>query len=311
MINNLLDMSRIKSTNSDLELKRTFLPDYLREIQQNLQLLAAKRNINIKIPDNCEDLYGNIDPPRFCQIIENLVVNAIKFSPKNTTIEIRCKKVESESSEKPLIAVEIKDQGYGIPDDKVKTLFNIFEQGESEKDIKSTGFGIGLFIVKQFTQLHHGKIEVKNNESGQGSTFSIVIPESCPRSAEDENKKVILLVEDDDDVIEFIQLALEDLGYRVLPALNGVEASKIFRQEKVDLVLSDLRLPGKDGFELLQEIKNINKDTPYILMTGYYENIHDHHAKTFFKADKILHKPFTNEDLEDCLDFIFSELKSA
>ena len=312
MINNLLDMSRIKSTGSVVTLQPTNLYDYLDDIKDNLNILASSKSITIEVPESDLQVWVNIDPPRFSQIIENLVINAIKFSPKKTTIKLTYHMIENPDDEtKPSCSINIIDQGYGIPEDKVKTLFNIFEQGDSDADVKSTGFGIGLFIVKQFTHLHNGRIEVKNN-TDQGSTFSIVLPRVSVGGRQQLSNKIrVLLVEDDEDVLEYLQLALEEMDFDVTTAPDGDQASARFRERTPDFILSDLKIPKKDGFELLQEIKNIKPEIPYVLMTGFYDNIYDDQVQNIFRADRILHKPFGKEELEECIKEITGTLKKS
>lgn len=314
MVSNLLDINRIQHNSSIVTFQQVRLGEYLRDLKNHLNILAQPKSIQLVIEPYEQEILVSIDPARFAQIIENLVINAIKFSPGNTKITIRFKiSTETDQDQLPDCIIDIIDQGYGIPDDKIKTLFDIFEQGSHSENFDASGFGIGLFIVKQFTQLHHGKIVVKNNHD-RGATFSLILPrattEDCRQSTKNFRAK-ILLVEDDQDVAEFLRLTLVDMNLDVLTANDGEEGSAIFLHEEPDIVLSDLKLPKKDGFELLQEIKSIRPKIPYILMTGYYDSIYNEHALKIFMADKILHKPFGREELELCINKILPQEKKS
>ncbi|MFK7827131.1 MAG: ATP-binding protein [Oligoflexales bacterium] len=308
LVQGLLDIAKSKSGLS-LNFRKMNAAEYLNNIVNDFKYLAEGKEIKILLEVN-KSIEVNIDPQKFGQIIENLLANAIKFSPRGKKIFLSCN--TEKNSGKWETKFSVRDEGPGIPKEKHEILFKKFEQGE---DAKALGVGLGLFIVSQFAQLHHGRIEVCNNHD-KGSTFSVFVPSvqdgqirvSRPSLQNPVKKRLkVLAVEDDDEILEYLTSTLEELDLDIVTASAGDSAYRAFCENSIDLVVSDLRIPKLDGFELLQKIKNIKPDLPYILITGCYDHIDDKKAKKIFHADKILHKPFLGEDLLDSIEAILPE----
>ena len=309
LVQGLLDLAKTKNGKS-LNFIKLNASEYLGNIVKDFKYLAEEKDIEI-IVDTSKSIEVNIDPLKFGQILENLLANAIKFSPRSKKIYLTCSL--EKNSGKWETKFSVRDEGPGIPKEKHQTLFKKFEQGD---DARELGVGLGLFIVSQFAKLHSGRVEVCNNLD-RGSTFSVFIPGTHTLQTTDKvrssvkapvKKRVkVLAVEDDDEILEYLTSTLEELDLDIVTASAGDSAYRLFCENSIDLVVSDLRIPKLDGFELLQKIKNLKPDLPYILITGCYDHINDEKAKKIFHADKILHKPFLGEDLLDSIESILPE----
>lgn len=305
LVQSLLELAKAKS-GAALNISKVEAVSYLTNIVYNFKYLAKEKNIDIVLEPS-EDMEICLDTLKFGQVLENLLANAIKFSPRGKKIYLACSTADDLQAQ-----FTIRDEGPGIPKEKQQTLFKKFEQGEEGKDL---GAGLGLFIVEQFVKLHKGRIEVSNNSKG-GSTFTVFIPRGLPLGNTSKldliqspikKRLKVLAVEDDDDIREYVVSALKDHGLEVVQASAGDSAFRLFCENSVDLVVSDLRIPELDGFELLQKIKNIKPNLPYILITGCYDHINDDKAKNIFHADTILHKPFLGEDLQDAIEAVLAD----
>ena len=308
LVQGLLDLAKSKSGNH-LNFETIDAEHYLRNIVNNFKYLAEEKGVEIVL-EPTQSMDVSVDPSKFAQVLENLLANAIKFSPRGKKIYLSCNLEKNYGKWETKFSV--RDEGPGIPEGKQETLFKKFEQGE---DAKELGVGLGLFIVNQFAKLHQGRVEVCNNHD-IGSTFSVFIPGVKERQTIPNRPSVmspikkrlkVLAVEDDDEILEYLTATLEELDLDIVTASAGDSAYRLFCENSIDLVVSDLRIPKLDGFELLQKIKNINPDLPYILITGCYDQINDEKAKQIFHADKILHKPFLGEDLLDSIESILPE----
>ncbi len=304
LVASLLDIGRLNSGVS-MDLEAVVLPPYLRGIVDNMQVLASTKNIQIEILELSE-LEVLLDPKRFAQVIENLVSNAIKFTPKDKKIYVSCQM--NPGGLKDHVAISIRDEGYGIPSRKINELFEKYKQDDAHI-AKELGVGLGLSIARQFTHLHRGWIEVKSAE-GEGSTFTVVLPNAALSQSkiEKETKKMkVLVVEDDGDILEYIKDHLEEHDIQVYTATDGEKAIDLFKLVHPDLIISDLKMPNSDGFEMIQKIHLQEHKVPLVLTTGYLGPAHLKDAKITFKADLVLAKPFDEEDLLSAVHYCIDE----
>lgn len=299
IVNELLDLAKLKS-GTPLILNDTNLTEYILNQMDNWKILGSKKSIKFKT-DLQKDLYVHIDQKRFQHIIENLVNNAIKFSLTGEQIEIKTYSIEKNKG--IIAAIEVKDKGPGIPKKDLDSLFEKFKQGDTGA-MRELGVGLGLSIAKQLASIHNATIEIESEES-KGSIFRILIPDAhlgADRTGMTQGNSylgTVLIVDDDEDILRFMSETLTQEGYRAVLAPNGSEGLRLFRIHKPDLIISDLRMPKTDGFELLQMIKNESPDTPFLLTSGYYSYMDESELVTIFRADMILVKPFEDEDLID------------
>lgn len=168
LINDLLDIQKISSGALTVQPQQQSLLAIIKKAVEDNKLYAEKQNISCKITTGEKDCIANVDAARICQIIDNLVSNAIKFSPDNAVVELGLKVNADE------VCIFVKDSGTGIPDEFIPFLFKKFSQANTGTTRKYKGTGLGLFLVKQITELHGGKITFET--SSKGTTFLVTLP---------------------------------------------------------------------------------------------------------------------------------------
>lgn len=280
----LLDV--FKNTKQN-KLKRTMqnLSDLTEKIADETRPLAEAEQISIVTePGSVE---AEIDEDRISQAIENLIINAIKFSSKNTTITLKTESVDGHA------CIKVIDQGMGIPKDKLDKIFSKYSQLD-HKSAKNLGVGLGLSIAQQFVKLHDGHITVESEE-GVGTTFSIHLPFNASHKVKGTN--TILIIDDDEDIRDYVGAILEGQNLKFYTAKNGAEALAEFKKHQPDIVISDINMPGMDGFEVFSKIRNIRANTKFIFISGYFPKITDQKAKEIFEGQSFITKPFNDVDL--------------
>lgn len=307
LIDDIIDLSKIESDQVGMEEVNFCLDEILSERliiyknkvkEKNLKFVS---NISEYIPDT---LMG--DPARLCQIINNLLDNAIKFTEKGeVSIEVKLlEKIDDadnvsslpstitgspQAAEKATLLFSVKDTGIGIPKEKQNMIFDLFSQADTSTSRKFGGTGIGLSISKKLVEKMGGDIRVES-EVGKGSTFYVTIPlgmkqkDNPPSLPPETLKKVatnpieralkILLVEDSEDNQMLIKHYLKKTPYQVNVAENGKIAFQMVKSGNYDLVLMDLEMPVMDGYAATREIRkfeveNRKDPTPIVALTAH------------------------------------------
>ncbi len=287
LINELLDISRIQSSKLPLEMKIIDLVKLLDVATDSIRHLADSKSIVIaKIFEN---LTFNVfaDSTRLQQVFWNLLTNAVKFTPNGGNISVS---IEAEASRNGQNAVvKITDTGLGIKPEFIHQLFQRFSQADSSTARNYGGLGLGLAIAKSLVEMQNGKIFAKSEGQGKGATFSIVLPmilksqneiDTSAAQPEVSKKSVrldgakILAVDDNEDNRDLFAIILQSLGAEVRLAGSAKEAMKILAEYKPDLVLSDISMPGEDGFSLLSQIRQREKklelkSVPVVALTAH------------------------------------------
>jgi signal transduction histidine kinase/CheY-like chemotaxis protein len=278
-----------------LNFSRVDITDFLEEIAANQRLLASRKNIKIHLATPAR-IFNLMDRKRVMQAIENLVGNAIKFTDKDRNIFISSEIVRRPSGD--WLKISVRDEGGGIPEDKISKIFNKFHQLDTGV-ARDLGVGLGLSIVNQYIQSHQGEIVVEGG-LGSGATFSALLPGASlervnlgPRDL----APTILVVDDDTDIRDYFAADLTQEGFRVVQAKDGQDAVALLRREKPDVIISDILMPNLDGFELLTHVRNSHNQVPFILCSGVYPNLSDDVARSVFKADDMLEKPVETDAL--------------
>ncbi len=271
LINDILDFSKIEA--GKLELYET--PFNLKEkICETIKIIKSSTSDNSNYIETNLNYSENIpilvigDEGRIRQIFLNLLSNAQKFTHKGS-INIKVEDSGIDPSGKQIYTFSISDTGIGIPENKLQSIFNKFDQVDSSTTKMFGGTGLGLAICKQLCNIMGGDIYV-NSISGQGSTFTFTIAlnlatESMLNSKTEEisvnktfNSK-ILLVDDNDINILIAKTILKKLGTTVSIAKNGLEALELFKKNKYDLIIMDCQMPKMDGYEATAKIRKIEK----------------------------------------------------
>jgi signal transduction histidine kinase/ActR/RegA family two-component response regulator len=220
-------------------------------------LRSAQRLREHRVLEQYQAVWVDCDPVRIDQVIANLVVNAVKYTPSGGTIRVS---VEREGASALL---RVADDGIGIAPELAERVFDLFVQGERELDRSQGGLGIGLTLVRSLARLHGGEVSVHSGGPGHGSEFTVRLPaidaprqsESPPQSAAPFNPRHILIVEDNRDAADTLKQLLEMLGHRVDTAHDGLSGLEHALALQPEVVLLDVGLPGMDGYEVARRIR--------------------------------------------------------
>lgn len=320
LVNQMLDLSKLESGKLELKLIQSDVIAYLQYLIESFHSLADNKGIGLVYYPEIPALNMDYDAEKLQLIVSNLLSNAIKFSPEGSKIIVHAQQLEKEGAE--MLQLKVRDKGIGIPADKLPHIFDRFYQVDDSATRKGEGTGIGLTLTKELVQLMGGSIEVES-QIGQGSTFMIqlpitrnaavtteipqtnllaqVSPEALPEASHlllaAEDQPQILIIEDNPDVILYIQSCLKD-SYRLLSAENGAIGIQQALEHTPDLIISDVMMPEKDGFEVCQTLKRDERSShiPIILLTAKTD-VDSRIAGLQEGADAYLAKPFEKQEL--------------
>ncbi|MEP0925513.1 PAS domain S-box protein, partial [Leptolyngbya sp. ST-U4] len=260
LIEDLLDVSRILQGKLNLNISPINLAPLIQAAMETVRLAAEAKLI--KVEASLEPEVGLIsgDSTRLQQVIWNLLSNAVKFTPKGGQISIRLEGSDSYAH------ITVSDTGQGIAPDFLPYVFEYFRQADATTTRKFGGLGLGLAIVRHLVELHGGTVAVESAGVGKGATFTArlpfmpvqAIPDHDSRSSEpssDLNGIQVLVVDDEADSREFVAFVLEQAGATVLTATTANEALTMLIQAKPTVLLSDIGMPDRDGYMLLQQVR--------------------------------------------------------
>jgi CheY-like chemotaxis protein/anti-sigma regulatory factor (Ser/Thr protein kinase) len=213
------------------------------------------------------------DPARLTQIVDNLLLNAIKYTPPDGLIEV------STLSDGDEAALRVRDSGVGIPPELLPRIFDLFTQGPRSLDRAQGGLGVGLTLAHRLAQAHGGRIVAESAGSSRGCTFTVRLPRvdppqsvsQAPRTIVTEHfpPRKILIIEDDADGREALRMQLLIAGHDVYEAATGSEGIETAARVKPEVVLLDIGLPGLDGYQVAQRLRAADDCPRLIAITGY------------------------------------------
>lgn len=286
IINDILDLSKIEAGKLVLEYNFIDIRAFFDEIKSIFSLTSEEKGVKfyVNISDEVPQLMY-LDEIRLHQVIINILGNAFKFTAKGyvkVILSVINKKANDETGTFDL-RIDVSDTGIGIQRDSISEIFESFHQQEGQNTKKYGGTGLGLSITKKLVHLMNGEIDLKSKVN-KGSTFSLIFKQikfSDDKSEVDESKlfeldsvnfvgSTILIVDDTSDNRKYLAGALMKYNLNVLEAADGHQALSICRMEKPQLIITDIRMPKMNGFELLKNIKKIKalKDVPIIAATA-------------------------------------------
>ena len=304
-INDILEINKIDSHKIQIDNINFHLKQLLTNMQSSLKELASenRNNFNFEIdPEIPNYLIG--DPTKLSQILLNLINNALKFT-HNGEVIVRAKLI-SLIDKKAEIYFEIKDNGIGIPEDKIESVFDSFSQGSIDINRKYGGTGLGLTIVKKLVSLLGGEIMLKSKVN-EGSSFSFELPFKIGKKPRENNVKTkevdtaafldkkILVVEDNKINQMITKKMLANKGMQCEIIDNGEESVEKCRNYNYDLILMDVHLPGINGTIATQKIRKFDTVTPIIALTAISLNENREMLLSFGMND-VITKPFVPED---------------
>ncbi|BAY24171.1 multi-component transcriptional regulator, winged helix family protein [Calothrix sp. NIES-2100] len=274
LINDILDIERIESGRVKMERETRNVAELIESAVNIMQPLAEKAGVKLSIESLSVELW--IDPDRIVQTLTNLLSNAIKFSTAGATVWLVAAQEENE------VLFTVKDTGRGIPEDKLDSIFERFQQVDSSDSRNHDGTGLGLAICQSIVQQHGGRIWVESRlEEGSSFYFSIPIVRSpqaveiVPTTQHPEMKNhyspLVLICDDDPVITQEMQTLLETGGYRVVTVTTGEEAIALAASQHPDVILLDLLMPGMNGWETMAVLKERadTKDIPIVICSVY------------------------------------------
>lgn len=333
LVNEMLDLAKLENGNMELHPIQTDVIPFLKYLCESFSSLAEENKINLTVYAEIDELVIDFDGDKLSSIISNLLSNAIKFTPEFGKIIVHINQVIQQ--EKIFLFIKIKDSGIGIPFEDLPNIFNRFYQTDTMTVRKNEGTGIGLALTKELVELMKGTIEVKSTLK-KGSTFSLKIPvtRNAPVVKNIEINNVfqevnsnkllnktaqfletnselplVLIIEDNLDVAFYLNTCLAN-KYETVHAVNGTLGIEMALEKIPDIIICDVMMPGKDGFEVCATLKSDERSDhiPVIMLTTKVA-IEDRLIGLSHGADAYLAKPFNKEELFTRLDQLVSQRK--
>ncbi|MBN2350303.1 MAG: response regulator [Bacteroidales bacterium] len=328
LVNQLLDFRKIQKNKMKLKVRKFEAIGFVKEVCENFNPMAIQKSIKFNFSSSIKEQDVWADPDKFDSVLFNILSNAFKFIKSNREINVN---IEKENED--FLKILVRDQGPGIPKDKLPVLFQRFTP-LSGTDVNYSGTGIGLALSNEIMKLHKGEIRVES-ELGAGSTFMVLLKLgnkhfsteelqagetviNTPRheivEEEDKNtsqhretdengepekhKNSVLVVEDNEEITNYI-LEILDHQFEIITALNGKEGLIQVQKHHPDLILTDLMMPEMDGIEMTKQIKN-NFETSHIpvIMLTAKSQIKDQIEGIESGAEAYILKPFNTNYLK-------------
>ena len=336
LVNQLMNFRKIEDNKYVLNYRQINIVEVLREIYTRFTPLARQKQIEFNFVSDCDFYEISLDHELFISAVSNLLTNAFKFTKSSIGLTLTTS-FSSTPGDSGLnhVKISVRDNGIGIPEGKLKLIFDPFFQIKDKKaeNPSFSGIGLGLSYTRSIIELHSGSLWV-NSQPGEGSEFIIELPENNVESevsikgkAVDNNLDIyesvsdiinikanennantqgvflttahpeILIVEDNEDLRQFLSRQLQG-QYLVHLAENGLKALAILKKREIELIITDLMMPEMDGIELCKHVKN-NIETshiPVIILTAK-ATMESKIEGTEIGADAYLEKPFSFEYL--------------
>ncbi len=317
IINDILDLSKIRSGKIQFEIIDINIREMMRAIFMATNIKAVEKNLeyNFSVDTQIPAIVRG-DRVRLNQILLNLISNAVKFTEKGR-VHYSVELISKENG-KIFIQFKVEDSGIGIPEKEQLKIFESYRQASADTTRKFGGTGLGLPIVKQLVELQGGEIHI-NSKSGEGSTFYFTLPFELNEIAEETTEEKIsskeknqpeieteknginILLVDDNFINRLLVIhLLDDKGYTVIEAENGYQAIEKLKEEDIDLVLMDISMPDLDGLEATRIIRKMDeaylRKVPIIAMTAHAFQEQINEALDSGMND-YLSKPFKPEEL--------------
>jgi len=334
LIEQLLDIARLEASKVKLHPQWGDLASFLKTLTFSLQSAAEIKGVNLDFKAADSSLPIDFDRDAVQKVMQNLISNAIKFTPVGGRVVVGLEKIGAESGEQ--LRLTVSDTGAGIPAKDIPHIFDRFYQAENDATNSEKGFGLGLALVRELVLLQEGSLHVES-EVGKGTTFSVLLPYVAKPSEQSAapslqtpnpqllnleladltpvkhsntgsllvgnprwkhlNAKVALIVEDNTELRRYIADILQPV-YKVLEAKDGREALPMAVQHIPDIIVSDVMMPHMDGFELSEQLRTDPRTShiPLILLTARAE-MDDWIKGLEIGVDDYLIKPFQEREL--------------
>jgi signal transduction histidine kinase/CheY-like chemotaxis protein len=287
LIEDLLDMSRIVSGKIRLDVQPTHVANVISQALEVVQPSAEAKGIRLStiLDPAAGPVMG--DPNRLQQVVWNLLTNAIKFTPKGGKVTVLLTRVNSH------IEIVVSDTGIGMDAHFVEYAFDRFRQADASTTRTWSGLGLGLSIVKQLVELHGGAVRAESEGEGKGATFIVSIPLASLRTVPAREHPMgrfqdastagmidvslegirVLVVDDEPDASELVKHVLEGAHAQVVTASNADQALATMQTTKLDVIVSDVGMPDKDGYQFIRDVRASPSEqmrlTPAVALTAF------------------------------------------
>jgi signal transduction histidine kinase/ActR/RegA family two-component response regulator len=287
LIEDLLDISRIISGKLRLQIRPVELTSVINAAMDSVRLAAEAKAIQLTCELDTSTGLVVGDSERLQQVVWNLMSNAIKFTPKGGHVTVQLERINSHAE------ITVSDTGQGISPEFLPYIFERFRQADSATTRSHGGLGLGLAIVRHLVELHGGTIHADSLGEGQGATFKVKLPLTALRQQTSSRTKIsptdepgvplngspqlnglqVLVVDDEVDARELLTTLLEQRGAFVTAAASVEEALKLIEQSTPDVLVSDIGMPGEDGYALIRQVRARESQTggriPAAALTAY------------------------------------------
>jgi signal transduction histidine kinase/ActR/RegA family two-component response regulator len=283
LVEDLLEVSRITTGKLRLDLRGFDLVTLVRIAVESIRPAAEARGLTIERDFERPSLPTVGDPDRLQQVIWNLLSNAVKFTPPGGRVHVALKRL-GEVDE-----IVVSDSGAGIDPSFLPNVFDTFRQADASATRAHGGLGLGLSIVKHLVEVHGGTVTAESDGHDRGSTFTVRLPvRSLTAPANDTAPKgemmfgeplrgvSIVVVDDDPDTRELLQSVMSAAGAAVRSASSVDEALALCRAANPDVVVTDIGMPGRDGYSLIEELTSVAAPAPRVVIAlSAYAAPHD------------------------------------
>jgi signal transduction histidine kinase/CheY-like chemotaxis protein len=312
LIDDLLDVTRIAKGKLQLSFEVASIHEIVQRAYEICREDIAAKRQHVEFRLRAEQTYAEADPARLQQVFWNLIKNAVKFTPTEGRIVI-----ETINPRPDEIEIKITDTGIGIEEAKIAKIFNAFEQGQSSITRRFGGLGLGLAISKAMVAAHGGRISVASAGKDSGSTFTVTLttvaaparaktykttPQPTPALKKVDGRmhpRRVLVVDDHHDTCIGMKMMLERRGYEITLAHSAEQAVEKAGEEDFDLIISDIGLPDRSGYELMQELR-ATKGLRGIALSGFGMEDDVNRARDAGFSEHLT-KPINFERLEDAI----------
>jgi len=287
LIDDLLDISRIIAGKIRLDVRPVDLQAVIRAAIDAVRPAADAKEIQLEcvLDPHAAAITG--DPDRLQQVAWNLLINAVKFTPKHGRVQVVLQRADSH------VEIVISDTGQGISAEILPHLFERFYQAESPSTRSHTGLGVGLALVRHLVELHGGKVSVQSPGAGQGATFTVALPVAIVRQKPEGGARMpptapaevvdaggpslrgvrVLVVDDDRDSLDLVRTILGTLGADVQASASASEGLRLVQDWRPDVLISDIEMPGEDGYTFIRRLRALDftkgGKTPALALTAY------------------------------------------
>lgn len=285
LIEDLLDVSRIISGKLRLEVMQIQPMSFVEAALESVRPAAEAKNIALEVKEDTAISHLSGDPNRLQQVVWNLLSNAIKFTPNGGSVSVDIQRTNGD------VEIRVKDTGMGIKKEFLPHVFDRFRQADASSIRKFGGLGLGLAIVRHITEMHGGTVSVESEGENQGTTFTIQLPvldgietempdselaseSGFPESEPNLNLDglLVLVVDDEADARQLLVQTLTHFGATVTTASSAEEALTEVSVKNPDIIVSDIGMPGEDGYSLMRKIRQLpdeKANTPAIALTAF------------------------------------------